>query len=348
MDLIISDYLTKLEFGEVHPVRNGTCNPAADQRSIISNGVKVFKNMGVIPLFTSNNEGPQYLTLKEAMEKRLLTITEVSQGGSVPELKVVNKAEIPVLLLDGEELAGAKQNRVLNTTILVKENSETVIPVSCTEQGRWAYASREFEESGHIMNRSVRSRKVSSVSRSLRESQRYNGNQGAVWDGIECFAMEADFHSPTGAMRDVFESKENDLKGYLDAFQYVPHQKGIFVMVNGKVAGFDILSLSSAYEIIHPKLVKSYAMDALLQEKENGEGASIDKAKSFIKEATECEEKKYESVGHGRDHRFEGKRVVGSSLVYQEKVIHMAFFRIDGADRVGTISSSSRRRRFRM
>ena len=69
---------------------------------------------------------------------------------------------------------------------------------------------------------------------------------------------------------------------------------------------------------------------------------------AVIKEATECEEKKYESVGRGRDHRFEGKTIVGSSLVYREKVIHMAFFRKDETERIGTISSSSRRRRFRM
>jgi len=326
MNQIVSDYLSKLEFGEP----------------------KIFNNMAVIPLFTSVNGSPNYLTLKEALEKRLLTITEVSQSGSVPELKVVNKAEIPVLLLDGEELAGAKQNRVLNTTILLKENSETIIPVSCTEQGRWAYASREFSESGHVMARTMRSQKASSVSRSLRESRRFSGDQGAVWEGIANFSVAADVHSPTGAMREVFESRENDLRGYLDAFQYVPYQRGIFVMVNGIAVGFDILSLSSAYEIIHPKLVKSYAMDALLQKNRKGEEPPVDKAKAFIGEAIQCEEKKYESIGHGWDHRFEGKTIVGSSLVYQEKVIHMAFFSIDEAERVGTISSPSRRRRFRL
>jgi hypothetical protein len=59
--------------------------------------------------------------------------TEVSAGGHVPELKVVNKGETPVLLLDGEELAGARPNRALNTTILVRGHSETIIPVTCTE-----------------------------------------------------------------------------------------------------------------------------------------------------------------------------------------------------------------------
>jgi hypothetical protein len=323
MDPIISSYLLGVEFGEL----------------------KTFNNMAVIPLFTSIDESPRYLTLKEALEKRLLTITEVSQGGSVPELKVVNKAEIPVLLLDGEELAGAKQNRVLNTTILLKENSETIIPVSCTEQ---AYASREFSESRNIMNRSVRSRKVFSVNRSLENIQTYRANQGDVWDGIRFCMRQANVDSPTSAMKEVFESRESDLKGYLDAFQFFPNQRGIFVMVNGEVAGFDILSLSQAYEKIHPKLVKSYAMDALLEKKKSGDGASVDKAKSFIEETTQCDEKRYESIGHGWDHRFEGKTIVGSSLVYQEKVIHIAFFRIDETDRIENMSAPSRRRRFRM
>src|SRR5438876_245510 len=93
-----------------------------------------FKNMTVVPLFHSTDGGPDYLTLEEALSANVLTIGEISQAGSVPQLKVTNLADVPVLLLDGEELVGARQNRVLNTSILVKERSETVIPVSCTEQ----------------------------------------------------------------------------------------------------------------------------------------------------------------------------------------------------------------------
>ena len=101
MDILITDFLSKINLGEVQG----------------------FKNLQIIPLFTEGEESPVYLTLKEALEKRLLVVTEVSAQASVPELKVINNADLPVLLLDGEELAGAKQNRVLNSTILVKEKS---------------------------------------------------------------------------------------------------------------------------------------------------------------------------------------------------------------------------------
>ena len=94
----------------------------------------------------------------------------------MPELKVINRLAQSVLLLDGEELLGAKQNRVLNTTILLKESSETVVPVSCTEHGRWAYASAAFSSSDVIMAHKVRMRKSSSVSRSLEAGAHYQSD----------------------------------------------------------------------------------------------------------------------------------------------------------------------------
>ncbi|OGP90112.1 MAG: hypothetical protein A2157_17390 [Deltaproteobacteria bacterium RBG_16_47_11] len=326
MDQIIINFLSELELGEL----------------------QTFKNMAIIPLFSSMNHTPQYLSLGEAMGKGLLTITEVNQAGAVPELKVVNKADIPVLLLDGEELAGAKQNRVLNTTILLMEKSETIIPVSCTEQGRWDYATSAFAESGNIMNQMLRAKNISSVHLSLKEAMSYRGNQREVWDGIQELSAEAKVQSRTGAMRDVYEDKKADLDGYLKAFQYVPHQKGILAMINGRVMGLDILSLEAVYEVLHPKLVRSYAMDALLQQPEKVDSGSVEKVKTFIGEARLCKEEKFKSIGHGWDHRFEGPTTVGSALVHQEKVIHMAFFGMTESEKVGKMSSASHRRRYRV
>jgi hypothetical protein len=100
-----------------------------------------YKNMAVFPLLSDYSLSLEYMLLDEALGAGLVEVTEVDNQGTVPNLKVHNKSPRMVLILDGEELVGAKQNRIVNTTILVAGNATVVIPVSCVEQGRWACRS---------------------------------------------------------------------------------------------------------------------------------------------------------------------------------------------------------------
>ncbi|MFC2161241.1 ARPP-1 family domain-containing protein [Acidobacteriota bacterium] len=325
MDSTIKKYISGLEFGNLQK----------------------FGNMAVLPLLSSLNGSPDYLTLKEALEMQKLKISEVSEGGSVPELKVKNEADIPVLLLDGEEVVGAKQNRVLNTSILLKEKSESIIPVSCTEQGRWSYSSKEFSDSGTVMSSKIRSLKADTVSQSLEISREYRSNQSAVWDAIDEQSEKADSRSETGAMQKTFESKKKDLDDYLKAFICKAGQKGLLTFIGNELAGFDFISLEKAYRVLHPKLVKSYAMDAILKQEGKDKKYKTDEAKTFIDEILKCTEKKYESVGKGWDYRFKGEEVVGSALKFGRAVIHMAFFVVKESDKTGNMSGYRRRTGFR-
>ena len=97
---------------------------------------QTYKNLTIFPLLSTYRIAVDYLTLDEALGASLLEVTEVDTEGSVPELRVENKYAGMVLIMDGEELVGAKQNRIVNTTILIPPKSTTVIPVSCVEQGR--------------------------------------------------------------------------------------------------------------------------------------------------------------------------------------------------------------------
>lgn len=45
-------------------------------------------------------------------------------------------------MLEGEQIIGLKQNRIVNMSILIKENSELPVPVSCVEEGRWGVDNR--------------------------------------------------------------------------------------------------------------------------------------------------------------------------------------------------------------
>ncbi len=325
MESVVANCLMKLEFGEV-------------QRH---------ENMSAVPLFAPNGGGLRYITLKEALDGGALVISEVGTGGTVPELKVKNSGDMGVLLLDGEELMGAKQNRVLNTTILLKGHSEMLIPVSCTEAGRWSYNSPRFSDSGHIMAHQVRREKHRSVSKNLDESSTFRSNQGEVWENIAKLATDAGVDSPTGAMRDVHESMDRKIDDYLAAFPCQPGQKGTLVSINGGVAGLDLLSFDPAYAALHLKLMKSYAIDALLRKTKDENGTVLDRARAFLAEAHGCGVKEYKSAGEGWDLRFEGKGIVGSALVHEGTAVHTAFFRISESQKVDNMSSYRRRRNFR-
>ncbi len=304
-------------------------------------------NLQIYPLFYSGNHSPDYLTMKEALEKKLLVVTEIGKEGSVPELLVKNESDSLVLLLDGEELMGAKQNRVLNTTILLKTRSETTIPVSCTEQGRWAYSSPVFMDSNVVAASRLRASKLHSVSASLKIGRHFSSDQGRVWNDVAGLAQEAQVTSPTSAMKDIYKSREKDLSDYLDKFPPIEGQKGVLVFINGKAMGMDYISFQPAFNNLHPKLVKSYALDAVLSKKTNGKDDARKLAGDFLTKAKECAEKRYQSVGLGWDHRYDGKEIVGSALVHEDKVIHLAFFSVDENEKIGNMSSSSQRRGYR-
>jgi hypothetical protein len=310
-------------------------------------GLQIHGHVAVIPMISTNGSGPDYLTMREAMEAHLLMVTEVTEGGQVPELKVINRADKPVLLLDGEELSGAKQNRVLNTTILLKALSETAIPVSCTEHGRWSYSSSHFEESGHIMSAKLRSVKNASVHENLKSMRVHRSDQGAVWDEIAVQASMNKVSPATGAMKDVLEAKRQDLDTFLEHLPLVDAQNGLLVLVNGEVVGLDMISKTSAFRTLHPKLIRSYVMDALTEKPARGKETPGEKVDAFLKRILKCAEQRFDSVGHGQDYRYEGKKLVGSALVHDNTLIHMAFFQVTETEKAGRMSTVSRRRAYR-
>lgn len=325
MEAIVKESLEGIKFGEA----------------------QVHGHVAVIPVIGGVDSGPDYLTMKEAMEQQLLVVTEVTEGGAVPELKVINRAGKPVLLLDGEELSGAKQNRVLNTTILLKEISETVIPVSCTEHGRWDYRTAHFEESGHIMSARLRSVKNASVYENLRSAHSFRSDQGAVWDEIAVQAHINKVSPVTGAMKDVLDARQEDMDAFLEHLPIIAGQEGCIVLVNGEVVGMDMVSRANSFGVIYPKLIRSYVMDALTEKPKMAKETPLEKANAFLQRILQCTEQGFDSVGYGKDYRYEGRKIVGSALVHEGTAIHMAFFQVTESEKAGRMSSVSRRRSYR-
>ena len=110
-----------------------------------------FQNLTLFAIKGSNNTSFHYITLSQAYENKVVEVKETSDEGSVSELLFINNSDTPILIIEGQELLGAKQNRIINISILVPANISMVIPVSCCERSRWGFRSnRQFALSNRM------------------------------------------------------------------------------------------------------------------------------------------------------------------------------------------------------
>src|SRR2546426_789639 len=274
----------------------------------------------VIPLLAPGEAEPDWLTLAEA--GAAVTVGEVSAAGEVPALSMVNDADRPVLLLDGEEVVGARQNRILNTTVLVAAHATLRIPVSCVEQGRWSYQGKRFDGSDASLFASARAKKAARVSTSLLKTGLHLSDQGEIWRDVAGKVSEHRVKSPTGAMRDFYDRYAEDLAEARRALAPRPGQIGALVAVAGKWVGLDLLPAPGLFERAWPRLCAGYSAEAVGRE----ERASVPDPHAMLKGLVQTLAEEAPAVGLGREYRLAGNAMVGTALVVEEQVAHLMVF----------------------
>ena len=304
--------------------------PIKQRLSQVSLGYpKQHKNLVMFPFVGSKTRALEYRLLDEALANGWIQITEVSKSGSVPNLKVKNKSKHSVLLVDGEELVGAKQNRILNLSVMVPPYESTVIPVSCVEAGRWRNLSRKFSSARRAHYAEGRAAKARHVSESLHRSGSRYSNQAEVWDHISEKMRRMRAHSNSNASAAMYEEHHRRLDDYEKAFSVVEDQAGAVFAINGKVAGMDLFEDAAAFKQFLPKLIQSYALDALevlpsfVRNK-----PSISAIKLFADEVSVAEVEAFPAVGLGDDLRLRGKKISGGALIVNKQVVHLCAFRL--------------------
>ena len=293
----------------------------------------------VAPLFPRRDPVAAYVTLDEALP-RGLRITETSDSGSVPELFVENLTGSAVLLYDGEELVGAKQNRILNVSVLVGAGAKLPIPVSCVEQGRWSRRSDTFDAALHISNSHLRRVKANTLAA---QPLARGVAQGAVWDEIHAKQARMGVRSETSAHRDTFEAQAKRLKSLESAFPVVPGQCGA-VLALGDDLALDAVSRPDAFALLWPKLRTGYLLDAL--QRLDRRATSVERIRRFVDDVSEAHATRGPSAGLGQDVRLRGPGVIGSGLDLEGEVVQLSAFTSEdgGARAFGQIAPPSGRR----
>jgi hypothetical protein len=212
---------------------------------------------------TSSASPVDYFVLDDALTSGAVEITEVSDLGSVPDLKFVNRAARPVLIVDGEELLGARQNRIVNLTILVAANSAITIPVSCVEAGRWRSRSRAFTAAPRTQYATGRAKRMADVSLSMMSTGDRVSDQADVWHDIAQKSSRMSAASPTSAMEAIFSTHAASIDEFVDGCRPVDGQVGALFAVGGVIVGFDLFDRESTLRKMLPKLVRSVSVDAI-------------------------------------------------------------------------------------
>jgi hypothetical protein len=287
---------------------------------------QTFGNLTLVPLMANEPGEADYAILDEALALGTIAIEETSEAGRVPELKVLNHGEKAVLLLDGEELIGAKQNRVLNLSILVPPQSSRTIPVSCVEAGRWSRSSARFASAARAQHAEGRSERMKQVTASLRSSGSRTSDQHAVWADIERKMARLGSRSRTAAMSAMYEDLKQPLEDFVSAFQAVNGQVGALFLVNGRPGGVELFDAPATWKKLSPKLVRSYALDAIDRSREPSVSVEPMPARALIDAVRSSDASVFDAVGEGSDVRLTGSDVGGAALVARGRTIHLSAF----------------------
>jgi hypothetical protein len=278
---------------------------------------------------------PDYILLSRALADGTLQVDEISEGGSVPHVRVTNRGPLAVLFLFGEEIRGAKQNRIANASFLVPAASELVIDVSCVEKGRWGRRGQGgFGASGEVVSHRMRAKMAAKVAASRRRGGRFEADQLEVWQEVGERLEHAHMRSATDAYADYIRTRQSDLAEIVAAFRPLERQIGFVAVAGGEVVGLEAIGRPEIFAERFEGLVRAYAVDAIdaaLAARERGRAvASQASPAAFLAALGRAAAERGPSLGAGDDLRIEGEGIAGCALV-AGRVVHLTAFPAEAA-----------------
>ena len=285
-------------------------------------------NLTFFPLLWPKTADPSYTLLRTAIEAGEAVVEEVNESGSVPNLAVTNKAKRPLLIPEGEILMGAKQNRVINVTVLVASGKKFVLPVSCVEQGRWRYQSQHFE-SKFCAPPSLRNKKLRAVQRNRSERGVAASDQGEVWDEVQACLAGVSAHSETSSLTDAFAAAEETLKERCKQLVLPKGAAGVLVGRGERIIGMDLFDSPKTLKTLWDRLSDAYFFDAL-RDPSAAAATPADHAQRFIERLSSTAKPRLPALALGEELEISGEGVVGAALLYEGGICHLAAFS-DGA-----------------
>jgi hypothetical protein len=237
-----------------------------------------------------------------------------NEGAQVNRLVLVNNSKRPLLLLAGEIVSGGKQDRVIGKDRIVPAESDPVdLSVFCVEPGRWVATSNNFGASeamygGRSIGGPVRGNAPMAmmVQPSVRAKAMADKDQSQVWaevrkqqaamETVEVTAAAPQVATELAQTSSYAKVNENaEVRKQVDAIAKPIEQNyqslirqlrdrnavGVVVAVNGRIIWADVFASTDLLEKYWPKLVRSYASEAVVTRAKEVE-VGVSQAQAFL------------------------------------------------------------------
>jgi len=278
----------------------------------------------VFPLRGCMPEEDGLSLLEDGLLAGTLRIEGLHEAGCAQGLRVINEGDLRVLILEGDELTGAGQHRVANSSVLIDAGSELTLPVSYVERGRWGYRSRAFFPamgSPHLTLRRLASRPVHYSVKSGRS--RWDGQQ-AVWRDLDHVARRYKRDLPVRALRASRYSHAERLDAFEKLARELPEEtSGVVVAIGERLALLEILAGPRTFARVFRKLLSRYAFESVGLDRPYGT-PEVSEVRDFIQTVAETTLGEQRAAGAGRDVKLKGDEISGYALIGQKGVLHAA------------------------
>jgi hypothetical protein len=275
----------------------------------------------LVSLELAGGAGRAYPLLHEALGAGSAIVNEVG-AGTVNTLSITNKGGEPVLVLEGEIVVGAKQNRTITETLLVAAGATVPVRVGCVEQGRWDAPSAQFRSGRHTMDSPSRRAAVKEVAAAGIV------NQARLWSHVKALAADYGSHNSTADYEQTMARPAGSAER--ETLKVAPSETrvGMMVLLDGRFIGVDVVSHPNTWNALAPRLLPSYfvGLDVVRRHPELLRSTAQAPPAEWLGYATLGDVVTAPTAGLGRRILVRSGALNGAGLWHEDHPAHLAVF----------------------
>ena len=265
----------------------------------------------------------KYLSFSEAIAKNQVQISEVNKEGLLTKLSVSNKSSDNIIILNGELIIGTqiRQDRIVDSTVLIPGYATVLINTFCGEQYRWSpRLSNKISTSESLYFSSGRANNAADINTKL-------SKQCRIWSEISEKISDFNVKSFTNSVDQIYKKKKVNVEEIVNFFKIPSEAVGVALGINHQLVNIDIFSNNCMLQIYLPKIIRSIALDSFKKISKRSYLKKKD-VHRFLRQIHQANKQKRKVVEGtlGEELQFNSESVAGSILYHKEQTVHFSAF----------------------